>query len=439
MMAGSSLSKTKTTVIESAGRSSAPPSRGCPISEEAASGEQRSPGLYFSNSLDCWVVEGYAEAVAVMRSEAIEIPHLPLPRGVGTEADRAALAPLWEQASDIPLYTSGKAHRRLRRELRNPFTREAVDAWRPLIHKTAVELVTACLPTGHGEVIEDVGKPLLREVMAHIVGLPLSNRTEFGRWADATVRAGALGTPQWSASLLAEVTEAVESIGRLIRELLKEPRDVPSGSMMAYAVERGSHDGGLSEQEVAVNARALYTAGVYTTIYSIAAAAYFLFRDAALLEEARCEDRVVAKVVRETQRFACPAVETALRQASRDVVIGGHTIRRGQFVRTVVLRASRDPLRFPEPDKFDHRRPDQGKVLAFGVGSHVCLGNHLATAIAEEACATLVDPHYHARLGEPHPEFRRRPAMPVMWGPEWVRLSLGPECRIVGGDGRAAR
>ncbi|MDH6120891.1 cytochrome P450 [Kitasatospora sp. GAS204A] len=393
--------------------------------------------MHFSDSLDCWVVEGYAEAVAVMRSGALEVPLLPLPRGLGSVAERTALEPLWEQARHIPLYNSGQAHRRLRHELRDAFTRESVEAWRPSIRKVAEESFTGCLPAGRAEVIEDIGKPVLREVMAEVVGIPPDARAEFGRWADVTVRAGAFGTPQWSDGLLAEVVAAVTSIDRLIGEVVADARAVPAGSVLARALERRRHGEGLSEQEISANARALYTAGVYTTTHLIAAAAYYLFRDATVLEQARQDGRELAKVVRETLRFACPAVETALRRATRDVVINGETIRRGQFVRTVVLRASRDPRRFPEPDVFDHERPRQGRELVFGVGSHICLGNHLATAITEEICGVLAAPEFHARLAEPHPVFRRRPAVPVMWGPEWVHLELAPDHHSAVGNRRA--
>ncbi|MFF1738174.1 cytochrome P450, partial [Streptomyces sp. NPDC058247] len=338
-----------------------------------------------------------------MRSSALEVPLLPLPGGLGTAADRTALEPLWEQARHIPLYTSGRAHRRLRHELRDAFTRESVDAWRPSIRKVADASVTDCLPAGRAEVVADIGKPVLREVMAEVVGIPPDARAEFGHWAHATVRAGAFGSPQWSDALLAEVTGAVTSIDRLIGEVVADARAVPAGSVLARALERRRHGEGISDQEISANARALYTAGVYTTTYLIAAAAYFLFRDSTVLEQARQDRRGLAKVVRETLRFACPAVETALRRATRDVVINGETIRRGQFVRTVLLRASRDPSRFPEPDVFNHERPRQGRELVFGAGPHICLGNHLATAVTEEICGVLAAPEYNARLTEPHP------------------------------------
>jgi cytochrome P450 len=382
--------------------------------------------MFFSQRLDCWVVEGYAAAVAVMREPALEIPRLPLPAHLLSTDDQVALAPLWEQAGHLPLYSTGSAHRRLRGELRAPFTRDAVDNWRPLIRQVATELVVRSLPSGRIEVIEDLGRPLLRQVMAEVIGIPESRRTEFDQWTHAAVDVGKLGTPHWSGDVGHAASRATDAIDRLVEQILDSPNDMPPGSVLGTAAARRGQNGGLSTAELAANARSLYTAGVHTTIFLIASAAFFLFADETALKAVRRDRATVTGVVHETLRFASPAVEVNVRRATRDVTVGRHDIRKGQFVRTVVLRAARDPAQFHDPDVFDHRRPHAGRTLAFGVGPHVCLGNHLATAIAEETCAVLADVRYAARLLGPHPTFVRRGAIPVMWGPEWVRLELGP-------------
>jgi cytochrome P450 len=390
-------------------------------------------GLYYSQRLKCWVVEGYAEANAVMRESALEIPRLPLPSGMLDNTEQAALMPLWEQSGHVPLYSSGSEHRRLRRELRGAFTTKAVTGWRSLIRGYAAALVDARMPSGQLEVMEDVGRPLLRHVMAEVLGIPTAMRDDFHRWAHAAMDIGKLGTPEWSGTVLDDACRASDALVRMAEELLARPSDLPSGTVAGIAIARQDAPGSLSAKELATNLRSLYTAGMQTTIHLVGSAAYLSFADASALVAVRADPEGAADVVRETLRFACPAAETIIRRATRDVTIGAHRIRRGEFVRTVILRASRDPAQFHDPDVFDHHRPHAGKVLAFGTGPHVCLGNHLATAVAEETCAVLATPRYAARLAMPHPRFVRRPAIPVMWGPEWVRLELGPSTEGAGG------
>jgi cytochrome P450 len=223
-----------------------------------------------------------------------------------------------------------------------------------------------------------------------------------------------------------DVARAVEELGALIRELNRRPGDLPADSVLAHAAQRRDAPGCLSDGELATNARSQYTAGVHTTVFLITSAAYLLFTDQDRLSEARCDSAVVPGVVQETLRYACPAVETNVRRATQDVTIGDDTIQRGQFVRTAALQANRDPRRFDSPDVFDYRRPRQGAPLAYGIGPHVCLGNHLATAVAEEVLGALADPRRDARITEPYPTFDRRAALPVLWGANHVHLELCP-------------
>jgi hypothetical protein len=389
--------------------------------------------MYFSQRLDCWVVEGYAEAEAVMREPGLEIPRLPLPKHILDADEQAALAPIWEQVDHTPLYSAGAAHLRLRRELKSPFAQRAVQNWRPLIRRTASRLIEQRLPAGHLEVMDDVGRPLLREVMAQVVGIPKRMRPEFHRHAQAAMDVGKLGTPDWSQEVLTRACRATNALEDLVDRLLSRPKGVPRGSVLSTAIARRGMPGALSVPELATNLRSLYTAGLYTTIPLVGSSTYLLFADEAVLAAVRSDRQVVASVVRETLRFACPAVEVNVRRATRDTMIGSHRINSGQFVRTVVLRASRDPKQFRDPEIFDLERPREGRELAYGTGPHICLGKHLATAVAEEICAVLADSRYAARLLAPLPTFVRRAAIPVMWGPNWVNLELGPSTEGAGG------
>jgi cytochrome P450 len=121
-------------------------------------------------------------------------------------------------------------------------------------------------------------------------------------------------------------------------------------------------------------------------------------------------------------RFEGPVERTLNRWAATDVELGGHTIRRGELVIGILNSADRDGDRFPEPDRLDVRRADT-KHLAFGRGSHYCLGAPLARLEAEIALETLFRRLPGLRLAvapdelvwRPTPGFRRVAALPVAW------------------------
>jgi cytochrome P450 len=60
-----------------------------------------------------------------------------------------------------------------------------------------------------------------------------------------------------------------------------------------------------------------------------------------------------------------------------DIEMGGVTIRRGDLVIISESAANRDPSMYERPEEFDPTR-DVTNHLAFGHGSHICLGQSLA-------------------------------------------------------------
>ena len=80
--------------------------------------------------------------------------------------------------------------------------------------------------------------------------------------------------------------------------------------------------------------------------------------------------------VEEFIRWVTPVLNMC-RVANRDYEIGGQTIRAGQQVVLMYPSANRDPDHFDDPDRYDvTRTPNQH--IAFGFGTHFCLGAALA-------------------------------------------------------------
>jgi cytochrome P450 len=101
--------------------------------------------------------------------------------------------------------------------------------------------------------------------------------------------------------------------------------------------------------------------------------------------------------------------------------LGGAHIRRGDLVVVSIAGANRDPAVFPDPDRFDPRRPNARQHLAFAKGPHFCLGAHLARTETTLVLRRLLALP-RLRLDPGHPTaprglvFRKPPALHVAWG-----------------------
>jgi hypothetical protein len=83
--------------------------------------------------------------------------------------------------------------------------------------------------------------------------------------------------------------------------------------------------------------------------------------------------------------------------------------------------ANRDPVEFPDPDRFDLHRPNARRHLAFAAGPHVCIGMDLARLEAREALTVLLRRLPGLRLDDDAPPptglvFRKPERLPVRWG-----------------------
>lgn len=123
---------------------------------------------------------------------------------------------------------------------------------------------------------------------------------------------------------------------------------------------------------------------------------------ACLAESPTLRSQVVANprsALEELLRWETP-VMFAARTATTDTSLGGCPISAGQRVFALLGAANVDPAEFPDAEVFDaHRKVN--RHLAFGIGSHRCLGSHLARTQLSIALR-----EWHARI--PHYSVSRR-------------------------------
>ena len=121
----------------------------------------------------------------------------------------------------------------------------------------------------------------------------------------------------------------------------------------------------------------MLAAGFETTVNLLGNGIRLLLHHPDQLEILAADPSLWPGAVEEILRLDSPVQLTA-RVARTDSVVGGATVRRGEVVVIYLAAANRDPAVFDDPQRFDVRRTNAGKHLAFSGGRHFCLGAALA-------------------------------------------------------------
>jgi cytochrome P450 len=137
-----------------------------------------------------------------------------------------------------------------------------------------------------------------------------------------------------------------------------------------------------------VQAVGLLIAGFETTIGLIGNGIRQLVHHPDQLARLRREPALIATAVEECLRFDGPILLT-VRVAHADLPVRERTIPRDAMIFVMLGAANRDPAVFPDPERFDVGR-DPNPHIAFGGGTHLCLGAHLAREEARVAIGEFV-------------------------------------------------
>lgn len=314
------------------------------------------------------------------------------------------------------LNKDGEDHRRLRRLVTKAFTPRMVEQLRPRIQEIADELIDAVEARGEMELVDQFAFPLPITVIAELLGIPVGDRDRFRRWTNAIV------TPALTPEDVAQFGEAINEFVAYLRELFERRATTPGADLISALLQVEEGGDTLSEEELFSMVVLLIIAGHETTVSLIGNAVLALLEHPRQRAELQDDPERMARSIEELLRYDSPVERTLNRWAATDVELGGQTIRRGEGVIVILGSANRDPSRFTDPDTLDLARTDV-KHIAFGRGSHYCLGAPLARLEAEIALTTLLRRLPGLRLEAPVEELNWRPvplfrslaSLPVAW------------------------
>ncbi len=272
----------------------------------------------------------------------------------------------------------GPPHVALRKAFAGKFGPVYIETLEANIRTLSAQIVDDVLERGACDFALDIAARLPVTVICDMMAVPREDWSTLYRWANMHTSPE---DPEFSIGTALETSQAgTKNIFQYCMNKALERRPNPGDDILSMVGTARYQDRLLTDQEVGFNGFMFFAAGHETTRNALAAGMAELIRnpeEMARLRQAAAQDPAVLRLTaEECVRWATPLTHQ-LRVATRDVELGGKTIRQGDWVVMWNSSANRDEEMFEEPYRFDSLRK-RNVHMGFGHGPHFCLGAHLA-------------------------------------------------------------
>ncbi|HEX5859149.1 MAG TPA: cytochrome P450 [Microbacterium sp.] len=247
----------------------------------------------------------------------------------------------------------------------------------------AAQLVDELLARGTAfDAIADLAEVLPLRVFPDAVGIGSSGREHLLPYGDFAFNAFG---PQNDLVTVpaATIAPTIEWINTQCRR--ENLTDDGFGAQIWAAADRGE----ITPEQAPLIVRSMLTAGVDTTVTGIAAVVHAFATNPEQWERLRADRSLLPRAFEEAVRLESP-VQTFFRTTTVETVVSGTPIPPGRKVLMFLGAANRDHRRWEDPDRFDLSRDPSGHV-AFGMGLHQCVGQHIARLEATAVLGALLD------------------------------------------------
>ena len=261
-------------------------------------------------------------------------------------------------------------HTRMRALVSRGFTPRRVAELEPGIRQLARHYIGR-FDNGRCDFIADFAGRLPMDVVSEMLGVPEADRETLRQWSDRVVH-----REDGSRDIPAAASEAALEMVGYLAQMLADRRDNPGDDLTAALIEAEIDGDKLSEREIIGFLFLMIIAGNETTTKLLANALYWAWRNPDQFELVRADPSLAQAWIEETLRFD-PSSQALARTANRDIEWYGQSVPEGGKVALLVGSGNRDERVFDNPDVYDIRR-DTTDTLAFGHGTHFCLGASLA-------------------------------------------------------------
>ena len=282
------------------------------------------------------------------------------------------------RAVHVPMETSmiskdDPAHAEQRRLVSARFTKRAVAAREAEIREIVVGAFERVRPYGAMEAVNALSARIPATLTCRLLGFPDRCWRLLDDWSARLMR---VDLTLRDTAVLNDSRQAMLDLGELAAEVLAARRREPRDDLMSIWAHATLGERPMDFETIWFELGLVIPGGVDTTRTTISRALILLEEQPSLLERMAREPACIPGAVEELVRFITP-LNNMFRTAAADAELGGKKIRSGDRLCLLYASANRDEAHFERPDTLDFDRSPNPHV-AFGLGTHFCLGANLA-------------------------------------------------------------
>lgn len=301
-----------------------------------------------------WLVTRYGDVASVLKDPVFSRDAAVRAGAVLVENTGVELEPGVLQNMDGPPH-------RLLRELFGQLYGPGHDAeWTEVIRREANAVVDELQPATGRELDfhADLFDPIATRCAEQLFGFPSYGRDVLGNFFDR---------------------EANAQLRRDVAVMFDDPTRRSQGKL--FEVLAGATADGSADRQVLIdNVLIIVTATFQAVAAPFLGGIFALLRDRPQWNACVVDPSLRPNAVEEMLRMFPNGDLQFLRVALEDRVVSGVEIARGDAILAPVAAGNTDPDVFANPRRFDCRRANSQKHIAFGVGKHFCLGGLLSKA-----------------------------------------------------------
>ncbi len=309
------------------------------------------------------------------------------------------------------------AHLQRRSLVSKGFTPRRIAEHEPQVRRLCDDIIDTICERGSADLVREVAAQLPLIVIADMLGIPPEDRAMVLQWSEDLLSPEpppgevATGGQDTLATYFAYATE-----------LVARRRTHPGDDLISILVTAEIDGQRLSDEDVIGETLLILIGGDETTRHVIAGGIEPFLRDRRHWDRLLSDRSGIRLAVEEMLRWVSP-IKNMNRTLTRDYELGGQQLHEGDQLLLMYESANFDETHFDDPEMFNPDREPNDHV-AFGVGSHFCLGSNLARLELRVLLDRLLDriPDLDLASDEPLP---RRPNFFIS-GVEHMPVTFAP-------------